>query len=144
MNQMVIALASDHQIAKFELIPLSNTDRFIDEAFKIDPELRTVGIMDDNRNILALKTRTGYKQLIPDERAEDYFSILLEVVVDDVNKLRRFLGNMSVLFVRFDEAVLIFYRFHKTIIVFSFEIDIPTSSIDRIPQAFRQIAYDYL
>ena len=137
-------MVSNQLLEKSEISPLVNVGRFIDEAFKIDRRLRTVGILDDNRNILALRTRSGYDPLIPVENAKDYFSVLPRIVMDEIDKLRRYLGNMSMLFVKFDETVLVYYRFHNTIIMFSFDPKTPTSFLDKIPESFRQIANDYL
>jgi hypothetical protein len=121
-----------------------NVKAFVQEVFKVDRAIRYVGIVDSDYHVLVSEQREGVSSYVPDEMQKNFVSIVPEIILESVEKLSPFLGEVSGVTAHYDKALVIFYRFLNLIVVLSFQAGVETPFYNRITEAFGKLSAQYL
>ena len=105
-----------------------DVEKLIDEAFKIDRGIRYVVIVDSQYNILGSKMRQNVVSFSSAETERNFISIIPPILVDAVEKLEPHLGKMDAVSIRYEKALLAFYRVGDLVLVLSFGPEVVTRS----------------
>lgn len=117
-----------------------DVEKLIDEAFKIDRGIRYVGIVDSQYNILGSKMRQNVVSFSSSETERNFISIIPPILVDAVEKLEPHLGKMDGVSIRYEKALLAFYRVRDLVLVLSFGPEVVTPFLSRIGSEIRKLA----
>lgn len=121
-----------------------NTESFVQEMFKADHAVRYVAIIDSNYRVIASTQREGIPSYAPDETVNNFMSLVPEIILEAVEKMSQFLGDVSGVTAHYQKALLIFYRFNNLIVAISFQPNVETPFYDRITEAFTKFSAQYL
>jgi hypothetical protein len=121
-----------------------DTDGFVQEMFKAEPEIRYVAIVNDQYEILASTQREGVPSLTPEETSRNFVSIVPQIIVDAVEKLAPYLGPVGGITAHYEKALVIFYRVENLIVILSFEPEVETPFYDRLTLEFKKNSARYL
>jgi hypothetical protein len=112
--------------------------------FNVDPTIRYIAIVDSEYRILASKQREGVPSLTSDEITRNFTSIVPQIIVEAVEKLSPFLGEVGGITAHYKKALVVFYTINNLIVVISFQPEVATPFFNRITDAFRKIGSQYL
>jgi len=121
-----------------------NTEAFVQGMFKADQAVRYVAIVDSEYHVLISSQREGVPSYATDEIVRNFMSIVPEIILESVEKLFPFLGEVSGVTAHYGKALVIFYRFGKLIVVISFQTGVETPFYNRITEAFSKLSAQYL
>jgi hypothetical protein len=121
-----------------------NVEKFAEEAFKIDPKLRYVGIVDNQFHVLVSKMRVGVQSVTTDEQERNFVQIVPPIIVDAIEKLEALLGRMEHIKVRYEKVVLFFFRVEGLVVTLSFDPEVETPFATSVSNGIRKIAAQYL
>ena len=121
-----------------------DTEAFMREMFEADSSIRYVAIVDLEYRILASKHRAGISRLTPDDVDHHFVSIVPQIILEAVEKLSPFLGQVEGVTAHYKKVLLIFYRFEDLIVCISFEPDRETPFYNKITELFRKLSKLYL
>ena len=121
-----------------------DTYGFIQEMFKAEPEIRYIAIVNTQYEVLASTQREGVPSFTSEETSRNFVSIVPQIIVDAVEKLAPFLGPVGGITAHYEKALVLFYRIGSLIVVISFEPQVETPFYDRLTQAFKKHAAQYL
>jgi hypothetical protein len=116
-----------------------NLEKFAEEAFKMEPRPRYVGIVDNQFHVLLSEMRRGVQSVTTEEQERNFVQIMPPIIVDAVEKLEPVLGKLESVRVRYEKVVLVFFRVESLIVILSFDPDVATpfgtnvsNSVDRL------------
>ena len=112
--------------------------------FKADSRVRYIGVVDEEYHVLASIQRAGTTSFTSDETTRNFVSIVPQIIVEAVEKLSPFLGEVSGITAHYDKVLMLFYRVGSIIVVLSFEPKVETPFYDKITETFRRISAQYL
>ena len=112
--------------------------------FKADSSIRYMAIVDDQYRILASKYNEEVIPLTSDETDRNFVSIVPRIIVESVEKLSPFLGEVGGITAHFKKALVIFYPLENLIVAISFQPDQKTPFYDGITETFRKTSARYL
>lgn len=121
-----------------------DAEAFIHEMFKAESTIRYIAVVDTEYHILASKQREGVPSLTSEETERNFMSIIPQIIVDSVNKLTPFLGDVGGITAHYQNALLIFYRIENLIVIISFQPEQATPFYDKITEAFRKLSAKHL
>jgi hypothetical protein len=121
-----------------------NTEAFIQELFKFDSTIRYVAIVDAEYHVLASRQREGVESYTSEETARNFVSIVPQIILEAVDKLSPFLGNVAGITAHYQKALVVFYPFENLIVIISFQPEQETPFYDKITGAFRKLSEQYL
>jgi hypothetical protein len=87
-----------------------NAEAFVQEMFKVDSALRYVGIVDSEYRVLVSRQREGPPSLTSDETTRNFISIVPQIIIDSVEKLSPFLGQVSGITAHYEKVLMMFCR----------------------------------
>lgn len=117
---------------------------FVREMLKSEPTIRYVGIVDTEYHVLASKQREGIVSYTSDETSRNFVSIVPQIIVEAVEKLSPFLGQVTGVTAHYQKALVVFYRIGNLIVIISFQPEQETPFYDRITGVFRKLSGQYL
>ena len=117
---------------------------FAREAFRKEPKLRYVGIVDDGYHIIFSEMREGVSSLTPDEQDRNFVQLMPPIIVDAVEKLQPLLGKLDTVTVRYEKSLLGFFRMQGLILIFSFDPDVTTPFISALSDKMNTLGTTYL
>jgi len=121
-----------------------DADAFADEFFKLDPTVRYVAVVDQEYHVLVSKQREGVVSYTSDSVARNFVSIVPQIIVEAVEKLSPFLGEVGGVTAHYQKALMVFYRFEDLIVVVSFEPEQATPFYGRVTEAFKRLSARHL
>jgi hypothetical protein len=121
-----------------------NAEAFVQEMFKVDPTIRYIAVVSTEYRILVSKQREGVPSLTSEEITRNFVSIVPQIIVEAVDKLSPFLGEVGGITAHYQKALVVFYRIKSLIVVVSFEPELRTPFYDRITETFRKLSAQYL
>lgn len=89
------------------------------EIFNIDPNVRYIGVVDKNDNVLLSKMREGVAQLDPNNSDEEIVSIYPPLIMRAVERLEPILGNAQGVQIPYEKVLLAMYRVQDLLIIVS-------------------------
>jgi len=98
-----------------------------------------VGIVDNQYNVLVSKIRPGFKSTQPFEKISNFLSLTPPIIVDAIESMQPYMGEMAGIFVLYKGLILGFFRKNDLVIVLGF----PATSgavLGRIVDMFKKIA----
>jgi len=116
---------------------------FVQEMFKVDPSIRYIAIVDNEYHIVVSKQREGVPSFTSEETSRNFVSIIPQIILESVQKLSHFLGEVSGVTAHYKKALLIF-PFNNLIVVISFEAGVETPFYDRITEAVKKVSAQHL
>ena len=99
-----------------------DAEAFVQAMLKADSSIRYVAVVSDDDRILASKQREGVPPLVSDEVQSNYVSIIPKIIIESVDKLAPFLGEVGGATVHYDKALRALYRFESLIVPCNFRI----------------------
>ena len=121
-----------------------DTETFIQAMFNVDPTIRYIAIVGSEYRILASEQREGVPSLTSDEITRNFVSIVPQIIVEAVEKLSPFLGEVGGITAHYQKALVVFYTINNLIVIISFQPEVATPFFSRITDAFRKIGSQYL
>jgi hypothetical protein len=121
-----------------------DVDAFIREMLGAESAVRYIAIVDNEYRVLASKQREGSPTYMSEEETRNFASIVPEIIVEAVEKLTPFLGEVGGITAHYEKALVIFYRFEEFIVFMSFETNVKTPFYDEITETFRKLGTRYL
>jgi len=121
-----------------------NVEAFVQEMLKVDNAIRWISIADTDYHVLASKQREDVPSYAPDEMMQNFVSIVPEIILESVEKLSPFIGEVSGVTAHYAKALVIFYRFSNLIVIISFQKEVETPFYNRITEAFAKLSAQYL
>jgi hypothetical protein len=119
-------------------------EAFVREMFEADSTIRYVGIVSTEYKILASKQREGVASLVPEEARRNFVSIVPQIIIEAVEKMSPFLGQVVGVTAHYRKALMVFYRIENLIVVISFLPDQVTPFYDKITETFKRISAKHL
>ncbi len=89
------------------------------EIFNIDPNVRYIGVVDKNDNVLLSKMREGVAQLDPNNSDEEIVSIYPPLIMRAVERLEPILGGAQGVQIPYEKVLLAMYRVQDLLIIVS-------------------------
>ena len=117
-----------------------NPETFVQEMFKVDRSIRYIAIVDNEYHVLVSTQREGVPSFTTDETARNFVSIIPQIIIDSVDKLSRFLGEVSGVTAHYQKALVVFYSLDNLIVIISFQSEVETPFYDRIAEAVKKLS----
>ena len=114
-------------------------DEFAEYLFGLDPMIRYVGVVDDRYRLIISKTREGVVSIVSDDVDRSFMPIAPPIILDAVEKLEKFVGNLEGIVARYEKLVFLFFRHQGNTIILTAETKIPTPLITKVSQALREL-----
>ena len=121
-----------------------NPETFVQEMFKVDRSIRYIAIVDNEYHVLVSTQREGVPSFTTDETARNFVSIIPQIIIDSVDKLSRFLGEISGVTAHYQKALVVFYPLDNLIVIISFHAGVETPFYDRIAEAVKKLSAQHL
>jgi hypothetical protein len=121
-----------------------DTEAFVREMFRTDLSIRYIAIVDNEFHILASKQREGVASYTSEETERNYMSIMPPIIMDAIEKMRIYLGQLEGITAHFEKVLLVFYRIGNLIVVISFNPEVGTPFYERVTNAFKKLSSQYL
>lgn len=112
--------------------------------FKSEPQIRYIAIVDTNYRVITSKQRDGVPSFASDETIRNFMSIVPHIIIESVEKLAPFLGEVGGVTAHYANCLVIFYKVGDLIVVISFQPNVETPFYDRVTESFRQKSAKYL
>lgn len=91
-------------------------DRLTD-IFSIDPNVRYIGVVDKNDNVLLSKRKEGVAPVDPNDRDEETVSVYPPLIMRAVERLEPILGNAQGVQIPYEKVLLAMYRVQDLLII---------------------------
>lgn len=121
-----------------------NAEAFVQEMLRVDSSIRYIAVVDTGYRVLVSKQREGVPSYTSDETARNFVSIVPQIIIEAVEKLSPFLGQVGGITAHYKKALVMFYRIGNLIVVISFQPEVPTPFYNRITEAFSKLSAKYL
>lgn len=82
--------------------------------------------------------------MVPDEARLNFVSIIPQIILEAVEKLVPFLGQVGGVTAHYERALIVFYRIEDLIVIISLQPNQETTFYNRITEAFRKASAKYL
>ena len=119
-------------------------DSFVSELLGIDASIRYVAVVNNEYHLLASKQKQGVPSFTTGETDRNFMSIMPPIIVDAVEKLRPFLGELQGVSVRYEKSLLIFHRAGNLIVVMGFGPEVLTPFLTKIGKEFEKLKKQYM
>jgi hypothetical protein len=121
---------------------LLNLEETTENIFRLDKRIRYVAILNHQYDLLDSRMREGFSSLTPAQTDRDFMTIAAPLMVDAAGKLRPFCGAIRRIAVRYDKALLVFYRTTAHLVILSLEPQVEQAVLDEIGNAVRKLELD--
>lgn len=122
-----------------------DVDKFAQEAFKRDSDIRYVGIVDIEHGLLLSKMREGVQSILASEEDDRNFVQMMGfIIVRTAEKLQRVLGNLESMTVRYEKVLLVFSRVKNVLVVLSYNPEVTKPFTNASSDIMRMVGTTYL
>jgi hypothetical protein len=121
-----------------------DVETFIQEMLVAEQAVRYVCIIDNEYRVLASRQREGVSSLMPDDRVRNFASIVPAIILESVEKLAPFLGEVDGVTAHYEKVLVVFYRFQNLVVFLSLEPEVKTPFYSEITGTFRRLSTRYL
>jgi len=122
----------------------TDIQKFIEEAFRSNAEIRYIGLVDNKFHVLQSQMREGIQSVTPDHQDRSFIQIMPPIIVDAVEKLQSFYGKLDNVSIRYEKLMLVFFRLEDLVVVLSFDPSLSSPFIDSLSSSVRELASRYL
>lgn len=88
--------------------------------------------------VFSSKQREEVPSLTPDEITRNFVSIVPQIIVEAVEKLSPFLGEVGGITAHYQKALVVFYTINNLIVIISFQPEVATPFFNRITDALQE------
>jgi len=113
--------------------------KFAEEAFRMEPKARYVGVVDGQFHILISEMREGVQSVTPDDEDRNFVQIMPPIIVEAVEKLQPLLGKLDNVTVRFEKVLLVFFRLEGLVVILSFDPRVSTPFVSSLSESLRKL-----
>jgi hypothetical protein len=121
-----------------------NTEEFTREMFKVDSNIRYIAVVTAEYRVLSSVQREGIPSLTSDEMTRNFISIVPQIIIEAVEKLSPFLGEVGGITAHYKKVLVLFYRIRDLIVVVSFQPEVETPFFSKVTDAFNKLSARYL
>jgi len=118
--------------------------KFAEEAFKKDPRIRYIGIIDSEYHVLLSKMREGIKSVTTDEQERNFVQIIPPIIVDAVEKMQPMLGKLDNVTLRYEKVLLVFFHLQGFVVILTFNPDASSPFISSLSESITALGSKYL
>ena len=112
---------------------------FAEFVLATDPLIRYVGVVDNQYRLILSKNRPGVIPFVSDETDKRYMPIAPPLILEAVEKLVGFVGNLHGVVARYDKLVFAFFRYDDHTIILTAETNTETPLITKIARALKEL-----
>jgi len=115
-------------------------NEFAEYVLATDPLIRYVGVVDNQYRLILSKNRAGVVPFISDETDRRFMPIAPPLILEAVEKLESFVGNLQGVVARYEKLVFAFFRFDGNSIILTAETQIETPLIAKVSRALKELS----
>lgn len=112
--------------------------------FSSESSIRYIAIVDREFRVLASKQREGVPSYTTDETERNFMSIMPPIIMEAIEKMQIYLGELDGVTAHFKKVLLVFYRVDDLIVVISFQTEQVTPFYDRVTEMFKKVSGQFL
>lgn len=117
-----------------------NFEKFAQNLLGSDNRIVFVGIVDSRSRLLYSTFREGAKLHSDPKVIQKFMALSSQLTMDELEKNKPTLGQISMVLVRFAKRVFVLSRFNEYVIVVGFDIEVPTPLPERIASLIKTAA----
>ena len=117
-----------------------NFEKFAQNLLGLENRIVFVGIVDSSSTLLYSLFRDGAKLHEDYKGIQKFMAISPQLTMDELEKEKPSLGQISMVLVRFAKRVFLLSRFNEFVIVVGLDIEIPTPLPERIAGLIKSAA----
>jgi hypothetical protein len=117
---------------------------FVHSMLDVNMSIRYVAVVDREYHLLASDQRENVPSFTPNETDRNFMTVVPPLIVDAVERLMPFLGEMEAISVRYEKALLTFHRSGNLVIVMSFGPGVLTPFLSQITREFEKRKSEFL
>jgi hypothetical protein len=119
-----------------------DVQKFAETMFKREPQILFVAVVDSRYNVLTndVMVRDGVSLYYPKQYVHNFVQIAPIIIVDALEKLKRGLGPISSVAVRYEKRVMLFSRYEDMIVVLGLDPSVPTPFPDSMAKLIAEVA----
>ncbi|HKM77196.1 MAG TPA: hypothetical protein VJZ32_12345 [Candidatus Bathyarchaeia archaeon] len=115
-------------------------NEFAEYVLATDPLIRYVGVVDNQYRLILSKNRPGNVPFISDETDRRYLPIAPPIILEAVEKLEGFVGNLQGVVARYEKLVFAFFRYEDHSIILTAETSAETPLITKVSRALKELS----
>src|SRR5208282_6086467 len=115
-------------------------NEFAEYVFATDPLIRYVGVVDNQYRLILSKDRPGVVPFVSDETDRRFMPIAPPIILEAVEKLESFVGNLEGVVARYEKLVFAFFRYDDHSIILTAEAKIETRFITEVSRALKELS----
>ena len=115
-------------------------NEFAEYVLATDPLIRYVGVVDNQYRLILSKNRAGVVPFISDETDRRFMPIAPPLILEAVEKLESFVGNLQGVVARYEKLVFAFFRYDGNSIILTAETQIETPLIAKVSRALKELS----
>jgi hypothetical protein len=115
-------------------------NEFAEYVLATDPLIRYVGVVDNQYRLIFSKNRPGVVPFISDETDRRYMPIAPPLILEAVEKLVGFVGNVHGVVARYDKLVFAFFRYEGHTVIITAETRIETPLLTKVANALTKLS----
>jgi hypothetical protein len=116
-----------------------NINQLTESIFGLDTRIRYVAILDGRYDLIQSKMRNGLSSITPDATDREFMSVVPAIVLDAVEQLIRYCGDLSRVTVRYEKVVLVFYQVANKTVALSVEPRVDMDFLDKTGESIRRL-----
>ena len=118
--------------------------KFAEEAFKTDPRIRYVAVVDRQFNVLFSQMREGVVSITPPDRDRNFVQLIPPIILDGVEKFSPMLGTVQSVTVRYEKVLLVFFAKGDYIVILTFNPEVSTPFISATTEYVESLSSRWL
>jgi hypothetical protein len=118
-------------------------EAFVREMFKVDSAIRYIAVVTTEYRVLSSVQR-GVPSFTSEETTRNFVSIVPQIIIEAIEKLSPFVGEVGGITAHYQKALVLFYRTDDLIVVISFQPEVDTPFFSKITDAFNKLSTTYL
>ena len=121
-----------------------DVDKFAEEAFRNEPRIRYVGILDNELHVLVSRMRAGIQNLTADGLDHNWLQVAPNILIDVAEKLSPALGRVESVTMRYEKVLVVIFRLEGFTVVLSFEPTVVRPFMSALGELMQTLAPRYL
>jgi len=113
---------------------------FAEYVLATDPLIRYVGVVDNQYRLILSKDRPGVVPFVSDETDRRFMPIAPPIILEAVEKLESFVGNLQGVVARYEKLVFAFFRYDDHSIILTAETSAETPLITEVSRALKELS----
>jgi len=114
-------------------------ESIVEDLFKIDKNIRYVGVVDEEFRLLASSMREGKKTMTSEQFDREFMSVVPPVIVGGAHRLREFCGALKGMVIRYEKVAVAFYPIAHYVAILSLEPEVEMPFLDKTAAAVQEV-----